>query len=78
MLPPIHVMKNLEEILHYFFSQRWHQICKGTKLQQNFVFTTLLFEKDVGDMLLEHASSHNLKTKMRALKSASFSHLVEF
>ena len=39
--------------------QRWRQICKGTKLQQNFVFTTLLFEKDVGDMLLENASSHN-------------------
>ena len=41
--------------------QRWRQICKGTKLQQNFVFTTLLFEKDVGNMILECASSHNLK-----------------
>ena len=60
MLPPIHVMINLEEILHYFFSQRWRQICKGTKLVLNFVFTTLLFEQDVGEMLLEDASSHNL------------------
>ena len=36
---------------------------------QNFVLTALLFEKDVGDTPSEHASSHNFRTKMRAMLS---------
>ena len=39
--------------MQHFADNRWRQICKDTKLQQNFVFTVLLFDEDVENMLFK-------------------------
>ena len=48
-----------------FADNRWRQICKDTKLQQNKLFTALLFDIDVENMPFKMQIHTTLKVKYK-------------